>query len=192
MYRPLIIFSIFFFFFNSNLVAMDQKPYHHIYKDGKLFAFRNLEGGPKRDPNFKWNWKLFREEKKKLKIDYPPEHVIDRQIVLKNLEKHKSDSYVMWLDHASFIIKLGDTTIITDPVFEKYYGYLGFGTKKYIEPPLKLKELPEINLFLLTHSHLDHHSQKTINNFPFKNTKEERRSISFNALIDQKIYNVYG
>ena len=28
--------------------------------------------------------------------------------------------------------------------------------------------------------------------FPFKNTKEERRSISFNALIDQKIYNVYG
>ena len=28
--------------------------------------------------------------------------------------------------------------------------------------------------------------------FPFKNTKEERRSISFNAIIDQKIYNVYG
>ena len=28
--------------------------------------------------------------------------------------------------------------------------------------------------------------------FPFKNTKEERRSISFNALIDKKIYNVYG
>ncbi len=171
MYRPLIIFSIFFFSFNSNLLAMDQKPYHHIYKDGKLFAFRNLEGGPKRDPNFKWNWKLFREEKKKLKIDYPPEHVVDRQIVLKNLEKHKSDSYVMWLDHASFIIKLGNTTIITDPVFEKYYGYFGFGTKKYIKPPLKLRELPEINLFLLSHNHLDHMSQKTINNFPYKNTK---------------------
>ena len=28
--------------------------------------------------------------------------------------------------------------------------------------------------------------------FPFKNSVEERRSISFNALIDQKIYNVYG
>ena len=80
-------------------------------------------------------------------MTYPPEHVIDRQIVLRNLEKHNSDSYVMWLDHASFIIKLGNTTIITDPVFEKYYGYFGFGTKKYIEPPLELKELPEINLF---------------------------------------------
>ena len=115
------LFILFIFSFN-NLSAMDKKPYHHIYKDGKLHAFRNLEGGPKRDPNFKWDWKVFREEKKKLKIDYPPEHVIDKQIVLKNLEKHKSESYVMWLDHASFIIKLGDTTIITDPVFEKNYG----------------------------------------------------------------------
>ena len=62
-----------------------EKPYHHIYKDGKLFGFRNLEGGPKRDPNFKWNWKVFSEEKKKLKINYPPEHVIDKQEVLKNV-----------------------------------------------------------------------------------------------------------
>ena len=28
--------------------------------------------------------------------------------------------------------------------------------------------------------------------FPFKNTKDERRSISFNAYIDNDIYNVYG
>jgi len=28
--------------------------------------------------------------------------------------------------------------------------------------------------------------------FPFKNSKEERRSISFNANIDNEIYNVYG
>ena len=28
--------------------------------------------------------------------------------------------------------------------------------------------------------------------FPFKDTNEERRSISFNAIIDDEIYNVYG
>lgn len=28
--------------------------------------------------------------------------------------------------------------------------------------------------------------------FPFKGSDEERRSISFNAKIDEKIYNVYG
>ena len=52
------LFILFIFSFN-NLSAMDKKPYHHIYKDGKLHAFRNLEGGPKRDPNFKWDWKVF-------------------------------------------------------------------------------------------------------------------------------------
>ena len=40
------LFILFIFSFN-NLSAMDKKPYHHIYKDGKLHAFRNLEGGPK-------------------------------------------------------------------------------------------------------------------------------------------------
>ena len=28
--------------------------------------------------------------------------------------------------------------------------------------------------------------------FPFKNSNEERRSISFNAKIDDNLYNVYG
>ena len=41
MRRPLIILSI-FFFFNSNLVAMEKKPYHHVYENGKFKEFRNL------------------------------------------------------------------------------------------------------------------------------------------------------
>ena len=168
---PLIIICIVYIFFNIKLLAMEQKPYHHIYKNGKLFAFKNQKGGRERDPNFKWNWKVFREEKKKLKINYPPEHIIDKQIVLKNLEKHKSESFVMWLDHASFIIKLGNTTIITDPVFEKNYGPLWFGPKKYVKSPLTLKELPKIDLFLGSHNHYDHFSIRTIKNFPYKDAK---------------------
>ena len=86
---------------------MEKKPYHHIYKDGKLFAFRNLEGGPKRDPNFKWNWKLFREEKKKLKINYPPEHVIDRQIVLKILRNINQIHMLCGLTMRALLLNLG-------------------------------------------------------------------------------------
>ena len=48
MLLPLLYF-VYSLLPNLNLKAMDQKPYHHIYKDGKLFAFRNLEGGPKKD-----------------------------------------------------------------------------------------------------------------------------------------------
>ena len=55
-----------------------DKPYHHIYKDGGLFAFRNPEGGPQRYLILSGNGK-FLEEKRNL-VNYPPEHVIDKQI----------------------------------------------------------------------------------------------------------------
>ena len=52
----------------------------------------------------------------------------------------------MWFDHASFIIKLGNTTNITDPVLKLWTSW--FGPKKYVKSPLTLKELPKIDLFL--------------------------------------------
>ena len=45
---------------------------------------------------------------------------------------------------------------------------------------------PEVGDFYFFPNYLMH----TV--FPFKDSKEERRSISFNAFIDQDIYNVYG
>ena len=45
---------------------------------------------------------------------------------------------------------------------------------------------PEVGDFYLFPNYLMH----TV--FPFKGTEEERRSISFNASIDEDIYNVYG
>ena len=49
----------------------------------------------------------------------PKDHVIDKKIVKENLEKFKDDNYIAWIGHATFLIKLGETTIITDPVFQK-------------------------------------------------------------------------
>ena len=46
--------------------------------------------------------------------------------------------------------------------------------------------LPEVGDFYFFPNYLMH----TV--FPFKDTDEERRSISFNAIIDEEIYNVYG
>jgi L-ascorbate metabolism protein UlaG (beta-lactamase superfamily) len=114
----------------------------------------------------KWN-----KEKKKIKINIPSDHVVDKEEVLKNLEKYKNDDYVAWIGHATFLIKLGNTTIITDPLFSKNAGPLIFGPKRYVDPAINLKELPEVNLFLLTHNHYDHLDYKTIKNFPYKKAK---------------------
>ena len=148
-------------------MAIEKKPYHHL-PDG---TFRNPEGSPVRTGKVKWDWRTFSKEKKKLDMTVPKEHVVDREIVLSNLKKHKDDDYIAWIGHATYLIKLENTTIITDPVFSKNAGPLIFGPDRFTEPALKLDEIPKIDLFLLTHNHYDHQDMTTIRRFPFKNTK---------------------
>ena len=146
---------------------MKDLPYHHL-PDG---TFRNPEGSPKRDENIKWSYRTFNKEKKKLKIEFPSDHVIKREKVLENLDKYKNDNYVAWIGHATFLIKLGDATIITDPLFSKNTGPLIFGPKRYVESAIRLNEIPETDLFLLTHNHYDHLDYSTVRNFPHKKSK---------------------
>ncbi len=146
---------------------MEKKPYHHL-PDG---TFRNVEGSPKRDPNIKWSYRVFNAERKKIKMDIPKDHVVPRNQVLKDLDKFQNDDYVAWIGHATFLIKLGDTTIITDPLFSKNTGPLIFGPKRYVPPAINLNEIPKVDLFLLTHNHYDHLDMSTIRNFPYKNAK---------------------
>jgi len=146
---------------------MKDTPYHHL-ADG---TFRNPEGSPERDPNIKWSMSKWNKEKKKIKINIPSDHVVDKKEVLKNLEKYKDDDYVAWIGHATFLIKLGNTTIITDPLFSKNTGPLIFGPKRYVDPAINLKEIPEVNLLLLTHNHYDHLDYRTIKKFPHKKAK---------------------
>ena len=147
---------------------MEKKPYHHL-PDG---TFRNPEGSPaSRTSSGKFSYRDFNQEKKKLDMTVPKDHVINKQEVLNNLEKFKDDDYIAWIGHATYLIKLGNTTIITDPVFSKNAGPLIFGPKRFTEPALKLNEIPITDIFLLTHNHYDHQDMSTIRNFPFKAAK---------------------
>ena len=148
-------------------MSLENKPYHHL-PDG---TFRNPEGSPVRSENIKWSYKVFNKEKKKLDLTLPSNFSIEHKKVLNDLQKLKNDNYIGWIGHATFLIKLGNTTIITDPVFSKNAGPLIFGPKRYVEPALKLNEIPEVNLFLLTHNHYDHQDMKTIRRFPYKKSK---------------------
>ncbi len=163
------LFLIYFLIINTILTinVMAEKPYHHL-ADG---TFRNPEGSPKRDPNIKWSYKIFNEERKKIKIDFPKEHVIPRSKVLKDLNENFNNDYVAWIGHATFLIKLGNNTIITDPLFSKNTGPLIFGPKRYVEPAIKLEEIPKTDIFLLTHNHYDHLDVNAVRNFPHKDAK---------------------
>ena len=63
------------------------KKYHHL-KDG---SFRNPEGSPVRDMKFNWSYKIFNEEKKKLDMTVPKEHVIVKNEVIKSIQENKKN-----------------------------------------------------------------------------------------------------
>ncbi len=162
-----LFFFIFFFLYNFQTMSKENRLYHHLSNG----TFRNPEGSPIRSENIKWSYKIFNEEKKKLDLTLPENYSFSNKEVLQNFENLKNKNYIGWIGHATFLIKLGNTTIITDPVFSKNAGPLIFGPKRYVPPALNLNQIPEIDLFLLTHNHYDHQDMKTIRRFPFKKTK---------------------
>ena len=146
---------------------MDKKPYHHL-PDG---TFRNPEGSPVRSEKIKFSYTQFTKLKKKIDLTVPKDHLVEKSKVLADLEKFKKEDYIAWIGHATFLIKLGDITIITDPIFSKNAGPLIFGPDRFTEPALNLNEIPKTDVFLLTHNHYDHLDVSTIRKFPFKDTK---------------------
>ncbi len=144
-----------------------KKKYHNL-NNGK---FQNPEGSKAIDINFNWSFKVFNQEKKKLDMNFPEGNIVKKEKVLSDLKNLHKEDYVAWIGHATFLIKLGETIIITDPVFSKNAGPLFFGPKRFTEPALKLNEIPRTDIFLLTHNHYDHQDMKTIMKFPYKDSK---------------------
>ena len=144
-----------------------KKKYHHLANG----TFQNPEGSKVIDMNFNWSFKVFNKEKKKLDMTFPESNIIKREKVLLDLNNFQKEDYVAWIGHATFLLKLGEITIITDPVFSKNAGPLFFGPKRFTEPALNLNEIPRTDIFLLTHNHYDHQDMKTIMRFPYKDSK---------------------
>lgn len=65
-----------------------------------------------------------------------------------------------WLGHSTVLLKIGETTILTDPVFSAKIGVsLGpvtIGMKRLRAPAMELKAIPRPDLILLSHAHFDH------------------------------------
>src|SRR5271155_6272289 len=65
-----------------------------------------------------------------------------------------------WLGHSTVLINFFGVWVLTDPVLAERCGLrLGpftIGPRRRIQPALSAGELPEIDLLLLTHAHMDH------------------------------------
>jgi len=68
--------------------------------------------------------------------------------------------HAAWLGHSTVLLKIDGFTLITDPVFSSRAGLsigpLTLGVKRLTEAALSPQMLPELDLVLVSHAHMDH------------------------------------
>lgn len=68
-----------------------------------------------------------------------------------------------WLGHTTFLIKIDDKVILSDPIFSQRAGSFGWlSPLRYSETISSTEILPVIDLILITHNHPDHLDENSI------------------------------
>ena len=75
-----------------------------------------------------------------------------------------------WLGHSSVLMNFYGVNILTDPVLGNRVGaetFMGtIGPKRLIAPALTARQLPQVDLVLLSHAHMDHLDTATLRSLP--------------------------
>lgn len=140
--------------------------WHHL-PDG---TFRNPPGSPLRSmPLRAYGPYVLRMLAKSMeRVEVPPGHVLPEREALAQLAAavaHGPDS-LTWLGHASFLIRTGGKTIITDPYLTEIAGPQRLGPRRYVRPGITIENLPPIDVLLISHNHYDHLDEKTLAALP--------------------------
>ncbi len=61
-----------------------------------------------------------------------------------------------WLGHATFLVQIGDYTILTDPVFDHPIGPRFWRIHRYRPAPCAVASLPPVRAVCISHNHFDH------------------------------------
>ena len=73
------------------------------------------------------------------------------------------DLQFAWLGHTTFLIKIDDKVILTDPMFSHRAGPFGWlSPKRYSKTLASTDKLPIIDVILITHNHPDHLDEDSI------------------------------
>jgi L-ascorbate metabolism protein UlaG (beta-lactamase superfamily) len=79
---------------------------------------------------------------------------------------HSRKLSAVWIGHATVLLRVGDLTILTDPVLSNRVGVgLGLitgGPHRLVAPALAPHDLPPIDLILVSHAHFDHLDRPTL------------------------------
>jgi len=154
---------------------------HHV--DGR---FRNLG---KFETSRGGNWGKLAFDPYRRGLEIPTDHALPQSVALEKLEQSKGRfGTITWIGHSTFLIRLGKLWILTDPVFSKYATPVPpFGPRRIAPPGIAIKDLPKIDVILISHNHYDHTDARSLSKLarrnpdarvfvPLKNSRVVKRS----------------
>ena len=142
-----------------------DRPYHHI--DG---GFRNPPNSLSRETTIGVRLSFFRKMIWRNIIGYKPivpnDHALPDEDVAAQIAV-AGDNSVTWIGHATFLVKLGNVKVLTDPVFSKRASPVSFaGPSRVVPPAIDLQKLTDIDVVIISHSHYDHLDLDSLQNLP--------------------------
>ena len=70
---------------------------------------------------------------------------------------------ILWLGHASFLIRLNGLSILTDPIFDTPQFL-----RRYVEVPSQLEQIRKVDHVLVSHDHRDHADETSLRKIALK------------------------
>ncbi|CAE80638.1 hypothetical metallo hydrolase [Bdellovibrio bacteriovorus HD100] len=130
-----------------------QKPHR-----GATQFYNNYDNSPKAS-FWKWQWERLTGPRHEEPPFNPPVLKTDTDF----LRQNKNETTLTWIGHSSFLLQLQGKNIVTDPVFSERVSPVSFmGPKRLVALPFELKELPPVDVVLISHCHYDHLDLKTL------------------------------
>ncbi len=141
-----------------------QPPVHH----GPNGLFRNPPGSPERDAPLSAYLQFFarRTLQSHRRIAVPPGLLLPAEEARDAWYQAGDDERLLWLGHASFLLRIGGRTILVDPFLSDVAGPGRFGPKRFSPPGLPIAFLPPIDLLVISHNHYDHLDAATLRRLP--------------------------
>lgn len=129
------------------------------YKDGEFVNTEPSEGVT--ESFIKVGYKFMFENWKSRKPNF------DIPIVKVDIDSFASKSSdelsVIWLGHATTLINIEGSVILTDPMLTKWASPIAwFGPKRFFDSPIAIENLPILDAVLISHNHYDHLDKESV------------------------------
>lgn len=118
-------------------------------------GFKNLYPEPERGEGSFWAW---RYNAWKEGLPKPPKApIVGVTPDLPFIQNNRNQTALTWIGHSTLLYQIDGLNILTDPVFSDRASPVSFaGPKRHQPPGVALKDLPRIDVVVISHNHYEH------------------------------------